>query len=124
MELAQLMYSGNLEAVRGFIESNPAIVNQPDDRGFTPLILATYLNKKDITELLLEKGAQINAQDAAGNTALMGVSFKGFADLANLLIKQGADFSIQNNEGETALSFAQKHNQSEIEAILKDAMKI
>lgn len=124
MELAQLMYAGNLEQIKRLIQERPDIVNKPDERGFTPLIMATYLNKKEIAEFLLEKGADINAQDASGNTALMGVAFKGYADIAQMLINRGADTSVVNNAGETAMDFAITHQQSEIQRILKGAIAI
>jgi len=119
MELAQLMYTGDLDGVKRLIQSNPGMVNQPDERGFTPLILATYLNKKEIAEFLLDAGASINAQDASGNTALMGVSFKGFVDIAQMLLDRGADTTLTNHAGETALTFAQTHQQPAIEVLLK-----
>lgn len=109
MELVQLIYANDLEGLQKLIESNPETINKPDERGFTPLILATYLNKKEIVELFLNQGAEINAQDASGNTALMGVCFKGYAELAKMLIDKGADTTIKNNDGDTAISFAETH---------------
>jgi len=111
--------TSNLEALEAAITSNPEVVNQPDERGFTPLVLATYLNQKAVTELLLDHSADINAQDAMmGNTALMGVCFKGSYELAKLLVDKGADTTLKNNQGETALDFAKKGKFEEIVGLL------
>src|SRR5258707_504542 len=47
-------------------------VNQKDDRGYTPLILATYNQSPDVAELLLKHGADPEARDTTGRSALMG----------------------------------------------------
>ena len=118
MELVQLIYSCDLEGIQKLIESNPEIVNTPDERGFTPLILATYLNKMEVAELFINHGAQINAQDASGNTALMGVCFKGYPELAKMLLDNGADATIKNHKGDTAISFARTHGHDAIEQLM------
>jgi len=119
MNITDYIRTSNQEALKEAISSNPEIVNQPDERGFTPLVLATYLNQKDVTELLLANGADINAQDAMmGNTALMGVCFKGSHELAKLLVEKGADTTLKNKQGETALDFAQKGGFEEIVGLL------
>ena len=75
---------------------NGADINQANERGFTPLILAVYANKKSAVELLLEKGANPNSQDLSGNTALMGAAFRGYPEMAELLITYKADVNLTN----------------------------
>jgi len=107
MNLQDAIRFGKADAVAQLLKMTPTLANQPDDRGFPPLVLATYMNQKKVAEVLIENGADINAQDAAvGNTALMGVAFKGNEEMVQLLIDKGADVNIQNSKKATALIFA------------------
>ncbi len=121
MSLFEAIRAGQTSEVRKAIELNPELVNQPDQRGFTPLIMAAYMGQKEIAELLLEIGADIDGLDAVGSSALMGVSFKGDVEIASMLIAKGANVYIQNQRGETALSFAKNYQQTEIEKMLVEA---
>jgi uncharacterized protein len=47
-----------------------------DDKGYTPLIIASYNHQLAAAQLLLQSGADVNGADTSGNTALMGVCFK------------------------------------------------
>ncbi|SFM58666.1 hypothetical protein SAMN05421738_10119 [Algoriella xinjiangensis] len=87
-------------------------VNEANERGFTPLILAVYNNNKEAAKVLLAKGA--NPQDKSGNTALMGASFRGFSEIATLLIENKTDINQINFSGASALIFAATFGQNEI----------
>ena len=118
MELINYIRSGQVAPLKLTLESNPQLANAKDERGFTPLVLATYMGQKEIAETLLEYGAEIDAQDALGNTTLMGVCYKGSQDLAEMLITKGANINLSNKEGDTALTFAEKHGQEGIANLL------
>ena len=120
MDLTTLIRNESVSELEKLIQSNPEMVNQPDERGFTPLVLATYLGKKGVAELLISKGADIDAQDTMmGNTALMGVCFKGSTELATMLLEKGANPDIRNHNGETALDFAKNGQHEEIVRLLE-----
>ncbi|MEO9482966.1 MAG: ankyrin repeat domain-containing protein [Ekhidna sp.] len=121
MELLNYIRSGQIAPIKQLLAKHPELADTPDERGFTPLVLATYLGQKEIAELLIDHGAKIDAQDALGNTALMGVCFKGSYDLAEMLVSKGANIHLINKEGMNAFSFAQKHGQEAIANLLKDA---
>ena len=120
MNISEIIRSGQVEALAEVLQSNPGAVNNPDERGFTPLVLATYLNQKEIANTLLDMGADIDVQDAImGNTALMGVCFKGSFELAKLLIDKGADKNLKNANGQTALDFAKEGGYQDIQKLLE-----
>lgn len=77
MEILNAIRQGDLVAVKQMLADQPALVNGKDERGFTPLIMATYTSNTPIVSALLAAGAAIDEKGAAGNTALMGVCFKG-----------------------------------------------
>jgi len=76
-----------IEHVKTQLERNPNLVNVKDAKGFSPLIFASYFDKKDSVETLLEFNAEVDATDGSGNTALIGVAFKGNTESASLLKK-------------------------------------
>lgn len=88
--------SGNLANVEQQLSQQPELINATDDRGSSPLILASYYDHIDLTETLIQAGAEVNFKDASGNTALMGVCFKGVVELAEVLINEGADVNLTN----------------------------
>ena len=53
-------------------------------------MFAADSGKKDVVELLIDKGADINAQDFMGNTALCLVTEKGHKEIEELLKEKGA----------------------------------
>lgn len=110
--------NGKANHVKELIERTPGLVNIKDARGFSPLIFATYFDKKDCVEALLRFKTEVDATDVSGNTALLGVAFKGNTDLALLLIKKGANINTKNNLGITPLIFATMYNQTDMVALL------
>lgn len=114
----ELIKNGDVASLEVAISKWPELINQPDPRGFPPLVMATYTNNVEMTKLLIQHGARIDAKDAAGNTALMGVSFKGFYEMAKSLIHNGADVNAKNHRGDTPLSFAITYDQYDIAKML------
>jgi len=70
-----------------------ADVNIKDDKGRTPLHIATWYaakNKPKVVELLIAKGADINARDNNGKTALSLAKENGNTEIVEILRKHGA----------------------------------
>lgn len=95
---------GNIDKAEKLYEENPGIINAEDQKGFTPIILATYNNQTEVVDFLLQKGAIINSSDGGGNSALMGVCFKGYTEIAAKLLDAGAEVNQRNSNGATALT--------------------
>ncbi|WP_204356501.1 ankyrin repeat domain-containing protein [Arcticibacterium luteifluviistationis] len=118
MDFFNLIRKGELEQIKTELETYPALLETKNDRGFPPLVLATYSEQLEISEYFLEKGADINALDGAGNTALMGVCFKGYLDIVEMLLSKNAEVNIQNTHGATALIYASTFGQTAIAKLL------
>jgi ankyrin repeat protein len=86
--------------------ANKADVNQQDDKGYTPLIMATYYGSYDVAQFLLDHGAAIEKKDSSGRTALMGASFKGDERDVALLLQHGADANAKDSKGLTSMMYA------------------
>jgi len=110
--------NGNLETIKSYVAQRPQVIDQKNERGFTPLILAAYYNQLEVFNYFIAQGADIHAPDAIGNTALMGASFKGYIDIIQKLITLGADVNVRNSQGATALIYASTFNKPEIAKLL------
>lgn len=117
-ELFDAIRVKDLEKVSKIITAHPELVNIKDERGSTPLLLATYYGAFDIASEILKHNSDINAQDISGNTALMGVCFKGYPDIAELLITNGADVNAVNFNKASALIYAATFSQEDIVKLL------
>jgi hypothetical protein len=82
------------------------IINTKNKSGFPPMVIAAYNEQYEMTQWLLEQGAEVDQRDSAGNTALMGICFKGYEDIADLLLMYKSDINAQNTNGSTALIYA------------------
>lgn len=78
-------------------------VNQRNGQGQTPLHLAVKKGKKDIVDVLLQKGADVNAADTEGKTPLHYAVFYGHYEIAKQLLQHHANPSLTDKAGETPL---------------------
>lgn len=109
---------GDAAQVASLVAQDPSLLQSADERGSTPLVLASYLGDLSTTKVLVKAGADLNAVGSTG-TALMGVSFKGYAEIAAYLLEQGADVNLGTPQG-TPLSFAAMFNKPAIISLLLD----
>lgn len=106
MEFFNQIRTGDLGGVKGSLSAHPELLIARDQRGSTPLIMASYYNNEGVVKHLLELGAPVDEKDGSGNTPLMGVCFKGYEEMAGILIEAGADVNARNEMGATCLIFA------------------
>ena len=110
--------SGDIVKIKEEINRDSKCINEKDERGFPPIVLATYGQNIQITKLLIEAGAEVDQKDSAGNTALMGVTYKGNLEIANLLVDAGANVNASNFSKATPLIYAATFGQLEIAKML------
>ncbi len=79
-----------------------------NQRGWTPLVIATEQGNVVIASLLVAKGADVNARSTSiqGSTALCFAAQRGDTALLELLLKRGADINARSKNGGTALCSA------------------
>jgi len=93
-------------------------INQRDEHGATPLILAAYYNNNEAVLAILQAGANTELKDNNGNTALMVACYKGYIKVARLLIEHGAQVQAANANNATPLTFAATVGQEELIRLL------
>lgn len=78
-------------------------LEERDDKGRTPLMIAAYENKIAAARILIDAGADVNAQDDILNSPFLYAGAAGQLEILRLCLNAGADFNIYNRYGGTAL---------------------
>jgi ankyrin repeat protein len=85
----------NHEAVRIFLSSGVDL-EVKDERGWTPLMIATANGKASLAQLLINSGARLIARDINGFTPLHWAALQGMSSIVALLISKGVDVDSQS----------------------------
>jgi ankyrin repeat protein len=111
--------NGTVAEMKELIEKNPNSINEKNENGFTPLILACYRGNNLVATFLVNKVKDIDATSDMG-TALMACAVKGNVEIAKLLLEKGCNPNITDANGTTALIYATQFKNTElIKALLK-----
>ncbi|MDW9379895.1 ankyrin repeat domain-containing protein [Chryseobacterium sp. JV558] len=111
--------SGTVPEVQELMKQNPDIINQVNENGFSPLILACYRGNTSVADFLIENVKDVNYKSREG-TALAGLAIKYNKDLVEHLLKKKADPNIADSTGYTPLFWAVKSgNKDLVEQLLK-----
>ena len=82
-----------------------------------------YANSVEVASLLLQHGADINVQDDNGITALARASYDGHLEVVQFLLKCNAKLMDDNPHGMTALAGASKGKSEKHTHIVKELLK-
>ncbi len=110
-------YLGRETYVRRLVESGA----QVNFFGWSPLSYAAFNGHTAIAGYLLKHGAEVDGRTENGSTALFFAARFGHADTVRLLLEHHANPDILNENNETAVDWALKGNNTDIEAILRQA---
>ncbi|XP_066541842.1 ankyrin repeat domain-containing protein 34C [Hoplias malabaricus] len=129
--LLKAVWLRRLRLTRLLLEGG-AYINESNDRGETPLMVACMskhsdqqsVSKAKLVKYLLDNKADPNIQDKAGRTALMhACSQKAGHEVMSLLLSNGADPSLEDRSGSSALVYAVNADDKETLKVLLDACK-
>jgi len=94
-----------------------SLLDQEDELGFTPLLMACYYHSTAVVKCLIERGCNVNAQtpfENDGRTALNMYSNNQLAyadnDILELLHAAGADLELGSASGMKPLHYAARDN--------------
>lgn len=91
---------GNIKAVRQHIAAGSDL-NQKDQYGSTPLVVAITFDRTDVAGVLMDAGADVNGRNIDGSTPLHTAAFLCRVEIVQLLLDHGADKTARNNFGST-----------------------
>lgn len=102
-DLFQAVKKNNLVSVKEILASKTVGIDVKNNKGETPLMVATYLNYNAIASYLMEQGANVNAQDSVLNSPFLYAGAAGNLELVQKALAHGADFTVFNRYNGTAL---------------------
>ena len=100
---------GDVEAVKQFIVAGEDVNEKDAEFGVTPLHYAAYYGEREVTELLIAKGADLNAKDEDAETPLDNAIMRKHPEAADLLRKHGGKTGAElKAEGKSNTSYSQQ----------------
>lgn len=101
MDIHTATFLGNLKAVQQHINAGSDL-NEKDEYGSSPLIIATTFGKADVAKALIEGGADLNGTNNEGSTPLHNAAFFCRTEIVEALLEKGAEKNVKNIYGSTA----------------------
>lgn len=143
--LHRAVQTNDIEKVKGMIAEG-ADVNKPQ-KGWTPLMYSAFYGYPDMTQTLIDKGAEVNAQFNSGKpnlkkgddqmvydpktlkssyakfngfTALHFAVYYDFLDTIKVLLENGADKNIEDAYGQKPIDYARRFHMTYLVSVLED----
>ncbi|WP_027388006.1 ankyrin repeat domain-containing protein [Chryseobacterium gregarium] len=111
--------AGTVAEAKDMMKKNPDVINQTNENGFSPLILACYKGNVEVADFLIDHVKDVNYKSQEG-TALAGLSVKYNKALTEHLLNRNPDPNIADATGATPLFWAVKFGNKElVELLLK-----
>ena len=114
-----LTWLGDLLGVKLHIYAGTNI-DQEDEYGNFPLLLAAELGHVDIVNLLIEHEVELETEDQHGFTALIISAEKNHAEISKLLLDSGAAIDAEDKAQRTALDWSIIMLSSQVEDLLRE----
>lgn len=89
--LLNFIENEDLGGLKNFLDSRQTQVDDRDENGTTPLMIASSKGLTPFVRELMSHGADVNAQDLDNWTALLCATKAGFLEVVELLVENGAD---------------------------------
>jgi hypothetical protein len=123
--LSKAAIGGHVNLVKAFVEEHGEKMDETDKWGWTPLMWAVFYQQSQVTEYLLEKGANPDVRSekdfrkiAKGSTALLIAGAFGMKYETSLLMARGAKADIPDSRNKTARDYAQLNGFTDVLPIL------
>jgi len=105
-DLLKAVQEGYLEPVTRLLEQKPALVHERDRRGANALYEAVYMNRPEIANLLIARGADVNVVTERKTVPMHAAARRNSPELCTLLLANGAAVDPLEWRGHSPLHFA------------------
>jgi ankyrin repeat protein len=105
--------TGTVAEMTKIYKETPEKINEKNEYGYTPFLIACYNGNAEMVEYLVDKIKDINGISKFG-TPLMAAVYKRDIPIITILLKNGADVNKTDEKGTTALHYATMFNNTEI----------
>jgi len=131
-QFAHLMIAcevGDVAAAEGILSFDLSLVSFINEKGWSPLIVASFHQQRDLLKFLLDHGADPNSSGHKGTTALMYAKTKlvnasdACYSILDILIEAGADCGRTDCFGKTVLDYVKDTKDERLAAYFKNQMK-
>lgn len=95
--------NGLHQYVKHLLTFPATVIDEPDDSGYTPLMLATLKGHIKLVKLLAQRGANVNHQNHQGHPCIQYACSKGWPDVMVYLLECGADVNARDKHGDTSI---------------------
>jgi ankyrin repeat protein len=115
--------SGDVEKLRGLLDSDASLIHARDTDGSTALHCATWKGHQAVVTFLLSAGADVNIHsnnEHWGTTPLHAAAHANQATIAQMLIEHGADVNAQDRDGKTPLHHTTFHKAKAAAKVLQN----
>ena len=113
--------NGNTDRVRALLCDTSIDLEQGDENGLSPLLMAAHKGHYEIAKLLIERGADVNYNKHNHRySALMFAAIGGHKRLVNLLLESGADVTQTNSVNRTCSQLAAFVGQTDIVVMINN----
>ena len=107
-----------VEEVKWLLNYNPDINAISNDRGYSAIMDAVWINNFELTKLLIEKNPDLNCIGFDGQNVLVLAVGIGNYSICKLLAENGASPDVKDKMGMSAFEYAKLFNKKEIVDVL------
>lgn len=120
--LREAVMLGDVDLARSILDAEPTIDVSGDagcHHSYPFLMIAAEFGRRDVAELLLDRGADVHGtDDDIHHTALCVAASGGYADIVALLLERGADPNHLSDFAFTPLAYAAEHGHADVVRLL------
>ena len=89
--LLHAVTANDLQQVQELLKNPDYPIDEQNEAGETPLMIATHLNQLDIAKTLIDHGADINQQDGIQDSPYLYASAQGKTEILDYMFKKMAN---------------------------------
>lgn len=120
--LIQAVESNDIEKVQDILQDASYALNETNDKGQSPLLIATHKNYVEVAKRLIDAGADINQQDSIQDSPYLYAGAQGKTEILKYMIENAEpNHSVVNRYGGNALiPAAEKGHLENVKILLED----